>query len=64
MSNTRIGGTRPGAGRPRKYGRATLRPLTNLQSTIDQAERWKKAAKAVGLELQDWIRQTLDKGAQ
>lgn len=57
------GGKRPGAGRPKKYGRAALHQLTNLWATNEQGDRWKKAARVAGDDFQDWIRKALDKEA-
>ncbi len=56
----KVGGRRPGAGRPRKYGRAALHQVVNVQGTREQEARWKKCAKDSGEEFQDWIRKTLD----
>lgn len=54
------GGTRPGAGRPRKFGRALLSEQTLINSTKEHKADWIATAKAAGKELLDWIRDTLN----
>lgn len=57
------GGPRPGAGRPRKFGRALLSEQTLLHSTREQKAAWRAAANAEGKKLTDWGRDTLNKAA-
>lgn len=57
------GGRRPGAGRPKKYGRAALKHFIHLCATNDQGETWAKAARHDGKDIQDWIRQALNEQA-
>lgn len=57
------GGRRPGAGRPRKYGRARLSVQTLVHSTQDMRAAWERAARARDVELSDWIREALNLAA-
>jgi hypothetical protein len=55
------GGTRPGAGRPRKFGRAALSESYLLRCTAGQLERWHRAARAKGTgDFATWVRAALD----
>ena len=57
------GGKRPGAGRPKKYGRSSLSETHLIRSTKEQGERWRRVAQSKGLEFSDWARKTLDAAA-
>ena len=62
MKSMPRGGRRPGAGRPRKYGRAKLKNILQIRSTDAQMEAWIRAAGETPLP--DWARTVLDRAAQ
>lgn len=55
------GGKRPGAGRPKKYGRAALSEVVTVRATRDEVATWTEASKSKGLILSEWIRYRLNK---
>ena len=58
------GGKREGAGRPPKKDGSPFDDQYPIRCFYAEHVAWKKAAKAAGKDLSDWVRETLNQAAK